>query len=186
MILSAVVPLLVSVAIMIVGNTLLGTLLAVRMDIDGVPVGRIGLTLACYSLGFVVGTLVCPKVVDGVGHIRAFAAFAAIAAAVALLHALFVEQVLWAVLRMVSGFCVACLLTITESWLKRQRRIVLLCRRHGIDAFAVYDLPHESPRGAAQRGTGGLSGHGADDASGQRAGSAPCTRRRRPTGLRLR
>ncbi len=117
MILSAVVPLLVSAAIMIVGNTLLGTLLAVRMDIDGVPVGRIGLTLACYSLGFVVGTLVCPKVVDGVGHIRAFAAFAAIAAAVALLHALFVEQVLWAVLRMVSGFCVACLLTITESWL---------------------------------------------------------------------
>jgi MFS family permease len=116
-ILVAVLPLLISAAIMIAGNGLFGTLLSVRMDLEAFPVDRIGLILAFYSVGFVAGTRASPIVVDRVGHIRAFTAFAAIAAVTALLHALVVDAVLWAALRMLTGFAAACLYTIIESWL---------------------------------------------------------------------
>jgi len=116
-ILLSVVPLLLSAAIFIVGNGLFGTLLAVRMDLEAFPVDRIGLILACYSVGFVAGTRVVPPLVERVGHIRAFAALAAIAATTALLHALTVGEIAWAVLRALTGLCMAGLYTIVESWL---------------------------------------------------------------------
>ncbi|MGP1395125.1 MAG: MFS transporter [Inquilinaceae bacterium] len=116
-VLLAVVPLMVSAAIMIVGNGLFGTLLSVRMNLDAVPLGQIGGILALYSVGFVVGTLTISGVVEKVGHIRAFAAMAAIASASALVHALYVEPLIWAVLRAITGFCMAGLYTIIESWL---------------------------------------------------------------------
>lgn len=116
-ILLAVVPLLVSAAIMIVGNGLFGTVLAVRMDLETFAVDRIGLILACYSIGFVAGTRASPALVGRVGHIRAFTAFAAVAAVTALVHALHVSEILWAVLRVLTGFSLACLYTIIESWL---------------------------------------------------------------------
>jgi len=116
-VLLAVAPLLVSLGVLLIGTTLLGTLLSLRMDQEGVPVDHIGLIMALYSVGFVVGTRLCPNVVEMVGHIRAFAAFAAVASASALVHALWLDEVTWAVLRMLTGFCMAFLITIVESWL---------------------------------------------------------------------
>ncbi len=120
-ILLAVLPLLVSAAIMIAGNGLFGTLLSVRLDREGIAVEAIGAILACYSLGWIAGTLACPSVINRVGHIRSFAAFAALVAVSALIHPLFVDGalwgVLWAMLRMLTGFCIAALYTIIESWL---------------------------------------------------------------------
>lgn len=116
----AVTPLLLSAGIMITGNSLLGTLLSVRMDLEGVPVQRIGLVMSLFSVGFVLGTLVCSRILEAVGHIRAFAAFAAIAAASTLIHALYIHEFAWMALRMITGFAVACLFTIIESWLNAQ------------------------------------------------------------------
>jgi MFS family permease len=116
-VLLAVAPLLFSAAIMIMGNGLFGTLVAIRMDLDGNDVGTIGLVLACYSGGFALGTLICPRIVLLVGHIRTFAAFAVIASAAALFHALLVDPVVWAVLRFFTGISMAVLFTIIESWL---------------------------------------------------------------------
>lgn len=113
----AVVPLLVSAAIFIAGNGLFGTLLAVRLDLRAVPVDVIGLVLACYSVGWVIGTLICPAIINRVRHIRAFAAFAAVATVSALLHPIFSGAVLWAGLRVLTGLCMASLYTILESWL---------------------------------------------------------------------
>lgn len=114
---AALLPLLLSVGILVLGNGLFGTLLAVRMDLEGFPVGEIGLILASYSVGFIGGTLAGPRLVDRVGHIRAFAALAALAAAAPLVHAMAVDQIVWAGLRVLSGFCMACLFTIVESWI---------------------------------------------------------------------
>lgn len=116
-VLLAVAPLLFSAAIMIMGNGLFGTLVAVRMDLDGIGVGTIGLVLAFYSAGFALGTIICPRIVLLVGHIRTFAAFAAIASATALFHALLVDPVVWAALRFITGVSMAVLFTIIESWL---------------------------------------------------------------------
>ncbi|HET8728692.1 MAG TPA: MFS transporter [Alphaproteobacteria bacterium] len=116
-VLLAVVPLIVSMGILVLGNTLFGTLVSLRLDLDGVSIDHIGLIMALYSVGFVAGTLLCPRVVGAVGHIRAFAAFAAIVSAASLAHALWVDEFLWGALRMLAGFCVAFLFTIVESWL---------------------------------------------------------------------
>ncbi len=113
----AVVPLLFSAAIFIAGNGLFGTLLAVRLDLEAVPVDVIGLILACYSVGWVIGTLICPAIINRVGHIRTFAAFAALATVSALLHPLVLSGMLWAALRILTGLCMASLYTILESWL---------------------------------------------------------------------
>ncbi len=116
-ILVAVLPLLVSTGIMVVGNTLLGALLPIRMDLEGISVANIGLIMALFSVGFVTGTVICPRIVETVGHIRAFAAFAAIASACALIHAIEVNPWTWALLRALTGVAVACLHTIVESWI---------------------------------------------------------------------
>jgi len=117
LILLSVAPLLFAAAIFILGNGLFGTLLAVRMDLEGYAVDRIGLILACYSVSFVVGTRAVPPLVERVGHIRTFAALAAVAATTALLHALVPGEIAWAALRAVTGICMAGLYTIVESWL---------------------------------------------------------------------
>lgn len=114
---AALLPLLLSVGILVLGNGLFGTLLAVRMDLEGFPVGEIGLILASYSVGFIGGTMIGPRLIERVGHIRAFAALAALAAASPLVHAMVVDEVVWAALRVLSGFCMACLFTIVESWI---------------------------------------------------------------------
>ncbi|WP_366658481.1 MFS transporter [Fodinicurvata sp. EGI_FJ10296] len=136
--LTAVAPLIISAGVMIVGNSLLGTMLTVRMDMADVPIDRIGLVMALFSVGFVAGTLVCERLVSAVGHIRSFAAFAAIASASVLMHALYSNDFLWMGLRMVTGFSIACLLTIIESWLNAKSPNALRGRVMGIYMTVFY------------------------------------------------
>jgi MFS family permease len=110
-------PLLSSVAVLVLGSGLLGTLLALRMDGAGVPVWLIGAVMACYSVGFVGGTLAGPGLIGRVGHVRAFAACAAALASAALAHPLAEHGLAWAALRAASGFSAACLFTVAESWI---------------------------------------------------------------------
>jgi len=116
-ILIAVVPLLCSALLMGAANGLLGTLLSVRMNLEQFEIGNIGIILAGYAVGFVLGARFGPTMVSRVGHIRAFAAFAATGSATALIHPIFVDEVLWGLLRISTGFSLACMLAIIESWL---------------------------------------------------------------------
>src|SRR5690606_39165872 len=67
--------------------------------------------------GLVLGSLWGKRIIGRVGHIRAFAAFAAGASAATLLHSLWFDPVPWALLRILSGFCMAALFAAIESWL---------------------------------------------------------------------
>jgi MFS family permease len=109
--------LLLGFALLTLGQGLFGTLLAVRMIHEQFPTAIIGLIQSAYYLGFALGTLLCSSAIQQVGHVRAFSAFAAIATCSALLHALFVTPLLWALLRIVTGFSCAGLFMVTESWL---------------------------------------------------------------------
>ncbi|PFG10488.1 MULTISPECIES: MFS transporter [unclassified Marinobacter] len=108
--------LLFSIVLLNGGNAFLMTLLGVRLSIEGVAPDTIGTVLVCYSIGFVLGTLFVQKVVSRVGHIRAFAVFATIAAVASLLYPMAVDMVFWAILRAVSGFSMAGVLVVIESW----------------------------------------------------------------------
>ena len=109
--------LLASVGVLLLGGGLLGTLLSLRLGQEGVPASVIGLVMACYSVGFVLGTLYCDRIIQKVGHIRVFAALAAIAACAALAHGLHVNPILWAAMRIIFGFAIAGLYMVAESWL---------------------------------------------------------------------
>lgn len=115
--LPSLVALFAGVGLLVIGNGLLMTLLSVRMGIESVPETSIGLVLAAYSLGFIIATLTCHRLINNFGHIRAFAALAALASASVLLHAIFVSPLVWGLLRVVTGFCMAGLFTVSEAWL---------------------------------------------------------------------
>ena len=108
--------LLLSIVLLISGNAFLMTLLGIRLSIESVSPDVIGWVLVCYSVGFVLGTLYVHQIIGSVGHIRAFSAFAAIAAVVSLMYPMAISMVFWACLRVLSGFSIAAVLVVIESW----------------------------------------------------------------------
>jgi len=112
--------LLFSTAILTVGNGLHNTLISVRGDIENFSGTAIGVIGAFYYGGFLFGSFQCSRIVKRAGHIRAFAAFASLASVTPLIHGLFPNEILWMVLRSLSGFCFAGLFIIIESWLNEQ------------------------------------------------------------------
>jgi MFS family permease len=110
-------PLMVGVAMLLLGNGLIGTLLGVRAGIEGFPTVAIGIIMAAYYLGYIAGARLGPASIHRVGHIRTFAALAAIAATMAGLHAMFVEPVAWGAFRLFTGICFAGLFVVMESWI---------------------------------------------------------------------
>ncbi len=117
---SAVAALLLAAAILLVGNGLQLTLLAVRANLEGFPSALIGVLMASYFAGFVLGCRFNPGFISSVGHIRTFVALASVASAAALIHPLAVDAVAWSVLRGITGFCFAGLIMIIESWLNER------------------------------------------------------------------
>lgn len=83
--------LLVGFALMQMSNGLQGTLLAVRAGSEGFGALITGLIMSGFFAGMSVGSLIAPRLIDGVGHIRTFAALASLASAAALLHLSFVD-----------------------------------------------------------------------------------------------
>jgi MFS family permease len=112
-----VLPLFAGLALLMVGNGLLGSLLGIRSDLEGFPTQVIGIVMAMYYVGFLLGSLVIPRWLITVGHIRVFAGLAALAAATALSYSLLVDPVAWGVLRFVVGLCMSGLYVTVESWL---------------------------------------------------------------------
>lgn len=118
--LAAIAALLTSTAFLLAGAGLLTILVSLRAGLEGFPTIAIGAMTAAYYSGFVAGCALVPYAVRRVGHIRAFAALAAVAACVALAHGLAIAPVTWIALRGLGGFCVAGLYMIIESWLNER------------------------------------------------------------------
>src|SRR5262249_11820443 len=69
-----------------------------------------------YFIGFLLSSLLTPRGVRSVGHIRVFGALAAVAAASVILASLFVVPLVWLISRIVTGFCYSGLYVVAESW----------------------------------------------------------------------
>ena len=117
---SAVLPLFLALAFLMVGNGLVGSLVGVRADIEGFPTIVTGVVMTMYYCGFLLGSLTIPRWIASVGHIRVFAGLAALAAATALAYSLFVNPVAWGGLRFVAGLSISGLYVTVESWLNAQ------------------------------------------------------------------
>lgn len=112
--------LLLSVALLLTGNGLQGTLLPVRASLENFGPLSIGVMGSAYYVGFVAGCVLTPKLIRRVGHIRLFTAMVAVASVVPLLHAILVGAPGWWLLRGMTGLCMAGLYLIIESWLNER------------------------------------------------------------------
>ena len=112
--------LFLGVLLMMLGNGLQGTLVGVRSTLEGFNTLVIGVILTAYYAGFLLGSRFTIRALARVGHVRVFAALASVASTAALLYALFVNPPAWLLMRFVTGFCLAGLYVVVESWLNDQ------------------------------------------------------------------
>ena len=112
--------LLGGLSLILVGIGLLGALLGVRATLASFADLEIGLIMAGYYAGYIAGTVLAPRLIRNVGHIRCFAAFAALASAATLGFGLLVNPYAWLGLRVLNGICVVGLYMVVESWINEQ------------------------------------------------------------------
>lgn len=111
------IPLLLTAGILIGGNGLQATFIALRGVSEGFSATTIGFISAAYSLGFAVGCFIVTRILASVGHIRTFAAMAAIAASLSLFMSMVISPLAWMLSRFIIGIAVACLFAVIEGWI---------------------------------------------------------------------
>jgi MFS family permease len=104
-------------AILITAHGFQGNLLQVRSVIEDFSFITTGIIMSGYYLGYFVGANMIPNLVSKVGHIRVFAAFASMASLSILIHAVFVNPVIWTLGRFLTGFSLIGVYIVVESWL---------------------------------------------------------------------
>ncbi len=138
-------PLLLGMGVLMLGAGLQSTLLSLRATLEGFPTPVTGLIMSCYYVGYVVGTIVAPPMLQRVGHIRVFAVLAAVASVAILIQGLFVDPLAWSAMRLTSGLCFAGIYVVAESWLNDRAS-----RSNRGRLLAVYMLVLYVGLGAAQ------------------------------------
>lgn len=138
-------PLLLGMGVLMLGAGLQSTLLGLRATLEGFPTLVTGLVLSCYYVGYVIGTFTAPPLLGRLGHIRVFAALAAVASVAIIVQGSFVDPWTWGAMRLVSGICFAGIYVVAESWLND-----LASRANRGRLFAVYMLVLYIGLGAAQ------------------------------------
>jgi MFS family permease len=109
--------LLLGIVLLMAGNGLLSSLLGLRGSLEGFSSTVMGGLMSGYYIGFLASSLLTPRGVRSVGHIRIFAALAAMATVAVILASLFVYPAVWLLSRIISGFCYAGLYVVAESWI---------------------------------------------------------------------
>lgn len=116
----SILTLILAVLLLEFGSGLQGVLIPLRAELTGFPMPLIGALGTSYYIGFVAGCLFLPGTIRRVGHIRTFAALAAIAGSTILTHSMTGNAYVWLGLRFVFGVCFAGLFMVIESWLNQR------------------------------------------------------------------
>jgi len=103
--------------VLMIAHGLQGNLLGVRAVIEEFNFIATGAIMSGYFVGYFAGANVVPSLVQKVGHIRVFAAFASTASLSILLHAVFVDPFVWVAGRFLTGFSIIGIFIVVESWL---------------------------------------------------------------------
>ncbi|MCB1135970.1 MAG: MFS transporter [Chlamydiia bacterium] len=122
-------PLLAIVFVML-GNGFFMTFVSLRIVHDGGSEWLVGAVHSAYYLGMLIGAAKAETVINRVGHIRAYAAFAGLGTSCLLLLGLWSSPILWIVIRGVIGYCIAVYYVVVESWFlhsatERTRGVIL-------------------------------------------------------------
>jgi MFS family permease len=125
--------LLVGMAFLMLGNGLQGSLLGVRAEAESFGATITGFVMTGYFAGFLFGSQIAPHTIRRVGHLRVFAAAACLASLAILVQSLLVTPIVWALMRVLTGYCMASAYIAAESWLNDR-----VTNEHRGGLFAVY------------------------------------------------
>ena len=103
--------------VLMIAHGFQGNLLGVRSVIEEFNFIAVGAMMSGYFIGYFSGANSIPNLVGKVGHIRVFAAFASLASLSILIHALFVNPIVWTFARFITGFSLVSIFIVMESWL---------------------------------------------------------------------
>ena len=103
--------------ILMLAHGLQGNLLGVRSVIEDFNFLAVGVMMSGYFVGYFIGANTIPTMVSKVGHIRVFAAFASMASLSILIHAVFVNPMVWTFGRFLTGYSLVAIFIVMESWL---------------------------------------------------------------------
>ncbi|MBF9035479.1 MFS transporter [Rhodobacterales bacterium HKCCE2091] len=98
---------------------------------------EIGLLGSAHFFGFFLGCWWAPRLMGGVGHSRAFAAFTALGAIGLIAHTLTDAPEAWALMRVASGLCIAGAYTVIEAWL--QAKVTNEARGRAMGTYRMVD-----------------------------------------------
>jgi MFS family permease len=113
----AVFPLLAGTLFLLIANGMQSMIMPMRGQWEGFSVSDLGWLGTGWAAGFVIGCLTAPQIIAKVGHVRAFAVFAALNAIIAMLSGLVVDPFPWLSMRIVTGYVMAGSFMVIESWL---------------------------------------------------------------------
>ena len=100
-----------------VAFALLTSELSLLMNKFGISTSVVGIILSLYYVGYIFASLTSFKIINKVGHIRAFSTYISLFSALVLLHIFSHDAYFWGILRLVEGYCLGSALLCLESWL---------------------------------------------------------------------
>lgn len=96
---------------------LLSSTLALRLADNHVSTSAAGIILSIYYVGYIFASMSSYKIINKVGHIRAFSTYISVLSALVLGHAISPNPIYWGGLRLLEGYCLGSAFMCLESWL---------------------------------------------------------------------
>ena len=135
---ASIAALLVAVFGVLAGNGVLTTLLPVRAELEHFPALAISLMGSAYFGGMLSGAILTPRLVQRLGHIKAFGISSACGALLITVAGTFVEPHAWIAIGFMRGFCLAGIYAIVESYLQGKAENRIRGRLLGLYSITQY------------------------------------------------
>ncbi|WP_395540094.1 MFS transporter [Neotabrizicola sp. sgz301269] len=110
-------PLLMGVMLLMVGNGVQGTILGIRGSGAGFSTFQLSIVMSSYFLGFLFGSVLAPRMIRRVGHVRVFAALGSAISAILIVYPVVPDWMAWSLLRVLAGFAFSGIYITAESWI---------------------------------------------------------------------
>ena len=111
------IPLFIGLALIALAVGSQGSLLGIRATLEEFGDLVTGALMSAYFVGFLLGALYSPKIIQQVGLARAFGAFSALASVTILVHSMIIDPTVWMLMRLLTGFAFSSIYVVSESWL---------------------------------------------------------------------
>lgn len=111
------IPLFIGLSLIALAVGSQGSLLGVRATIEEFGDLVTGALMSAYFVGFLLGSLYSPKIIQKVGLVRSFGAFSALASVTILVHSMIIDPSIWMLMRLLTGFAFSSIYVVSESWL---------------------------------------------------------------------